>query len=196
MESVDYELNEAIKNAEDDYDREFTKEMINKFPQLNQPTHQIQPIQPKLTNQQIAGKILDVIGQDFEISYLPWEDSIGNVRSIESMDVLYFKQTNKRVLLAESKYQEYVEKIRTLDLPIDSVQITKISYLGKFIEVKLMDVNLRYISKYKAFEEFKSQNQVASQVNRICDYLKASGNTIPREFIEWVEFSGGIERGF
>jgi len=189
MEQVDYELNEAIRAQEDEYDREFTKQMLEKFPQLTQPAY---PAQPKLSNQQIAGKILDVIGPDFEISYLPWEDSIGNVRSIDLMDILYFKQTNKRVLLSESKYQEYVDKIKLLDLPTDSVQITKFAYLGKFIEVKLMDVNLRFISKYRAFEEFKSQDKVSSQVDRICNYLKASGNVIPREFIEWVEFSGGF----
>lgn len=187
MESTDYELSEAIRAQEDDYDRELEKQMLEKFPELSNP---------KLTNQQIAGKVLDVIGSEFELSYLPWEDSIGNVRSIESMDVLYFKQTNKRVLYADLKYQEYIDKIKLLGLPIDSVQITKISFLGKFIEVKLMDINLRYVSKYRAFEEFKSQDQVSSRVDRICSYLKTSGNTIPREFIEWIEFSGGVDRGF
>ncbi len=198
MEAVDYELSEAIRAQEDDYDREFEKQMLEKFPQLNQLGNSTHPVQPKLTNKDIIKAIINVIGSDF-VHQDPREDGIGNnylsFTDIEKLDLLYFKQSNKNVGLSESKYQEYVDKIKSLDLPLDSVQITKFAYLGKFIEVKLMDINLRFISKYKAFEEFKSQDQVSTRVDKICNYLKDSGNLIPREFIEWVEFSGGIERG-
>jgi hypothetical protein len=172
---------------EDACNRAFTKQMTEKLPLALTQLY-------KLTNQQIVTQIIDIIGPDFEFSYLPCEDSIGNIPLIDSMDILYFTQTNKKVLYSENKYKGYVDKIRSLNLPIDSVNITKFSFLGKFIEVKLMNHYLRYISKYKEFVEYKSQKQVASQIDRIYNYLNSTvlNNPIPREFIEWVEFSGGF----
>jgi hypothetical protein len=127
MDLNDHELSEAIRDFEDGYDKAFTKEILDKIPEL--------------TILQIVKKIISVIAPDFEISYLPWEDSIRNIPPIESMDTLYFKQSNNRILYSENKYREYVDKIKLLNLSVESVGIVKFNYIGKFIEVKLLDHN-------------------------------------------------------
>ena len=117
------------------------------------------------------------------------------------MDLLYFKQISKREVLPQNKYDEYIDKIKSLDLPIDTVNIVKFNYIGKFIEVKLLNYHLRLVNKYKEFIEFRKKESVINKVNQIYNYLnltdpipsslcEVTKTSIPREFIEWVEFVG------
>lgn len=151
---------------------------------------------PELTNTQIVGKIINVIGSEFELSFLPCEDSIGNIPPIDSMNILYFKPTNKRIGLSDVKFQEYIEKIKLLDLPIDSVKSIQFNYIGKFIKVKLIKNILTFVSKYKIFQEFKSQENIIKKVDKIYNYLNLNNpnNQVTREFIELVEFYGGVDK--
>jgi hypothetical protein len=179
---------EAIREAEDAYDIALTNQMVEKFPELEENP---KLAKPKLTNKDIIKAIINVIGSDF-VHQDPREDGIGNnylsYTDIEKLDVLYFKQISKRVVLSQNKYDECVDKIKSLDLPIDTVNIVKYSYLGKFIEVQLLKYHLRLVNKYKEFIEFRKKESVINRVDQIYNYLNST-DCVPREFIEWDEFT-------
>ena len=149
-----------------------------------------------LTNKEIISSIINVIGSYF-VHQDPHEDGIGNnylsFTDIENLDLLYFKQISKSVVLPQNKYDEYINKIKSLDLPIDTVDIVKFNYIGKFIEVKLLKYQLRLVNKYKEFIEFRKKESVINKVNQIYNYLNTT-DYVPREFIEWVEFTSEIDR--
>ncbi len=143
-----------------------------------------------MTNTQIIDLILNTIGPEFIFSVIPYTNSLGDCKSIESMDMLYFRLTDENILLPEDKLEEGIEKIKQLDLKIESVVITNFYHNGKFIEVKLLSYHYRLLNRYDKFIQFKNKQSVINKVDEIDNFLKHTypSNPIPRDFIEISQF--------